>query len=73
MDYQRLKTRFDENEKRDAEERQSNAQKFAELYDSRNKTNEAIIELTTSIKMMNINIDQQFRNLEKKIDELKGK
>lgn len=73
MDYQRLKTRFEENEKRDEEERHSNQRKFEELYNSRNKTNEALTELTTTIKMMNCNIDQQLKNLEKKIDSLGSK
>lgn len=73
MDYQRLKTRFEENEKRDEEERRSNQRKFEELYNSRNKTNEALTELTTTIKMMNCNIDQQLKNLEKKIDTLSEK
>lgn len=73
MDYQRLKTRFEENEKRDEEERHANQRKFEELYNSRNKTNEALTELTTTIKMMNCNIDQQLKNLEKKIDSLGSK
>lgn len=73
MDYQRLKTRFEENERRDVEERSSNQRKFEELYNSRNKTNEALTELTTTLKMMNTNIDQQLKNLEKKIDTLSEK
>ena len=34
-DYSRLKTRFEENEKRDAEERKKNSEKFTELFNSR--------------------------------------
>lgn len=70
MQYQDLLNRVAQNEKRDEEERQSNALKFNELYNSRNKTNEALVELTTTVKMMVSNIDQQFSSLNKKIDEL---
>lgn len=71
MDYQRLKTRLEQNEKRDEEERKENALKFNELYNSRNKTNEALTELTTTVKMMVTNLNQQFASLDKKIDELR--
>ena len=46
--------------------------KFDELFDSRNKTNEALVELTTTVKMLVSSINQQFSNLEKKIDEIKS-
>lgn len=73
MQYQDLLNRVKHNEERDEEERRNNAEKFNELYNSRNKTNEALIELTTTVKMMISNMDQQFVSLNKKIDELKGK
>lgn len=72
MDYQRIKSRIDQNEKRDEEERRENALKFNELYNSRNKTNETLTELTTTVKMLVSNINQQFTSLDKKIDELRG-
>lgn len=72
MDYQRIKSRLDQNEKRDEEERRENALKFNELYNSRNKTNETLTELTTTVKMLVSNINQQFTSLDKKIDELRG-
>jgi seryl-tRNA synthetase len=79
MDYQKLKSDLQQtqslisqNSKRDEEERKENALKFNELYNSRNKTNEALVELTTTVKMMVTNIDQQFCSLNKKIDELKA-
>lgn len=71
MRYQELLSRVEQNEKRDEEERKENALKFNELYNSRNKTNETLIELTTTVKMMVQNMDQQFVSLNKKIDELK--
>lgn len=71
MRYQELLSRVEQNEKRDEEERKDNALKFNELYNSRNKTNETLIELTTTVKMMVQNMDQQFVSLNKKIDELK--
>lgn len=71
MRYQELLSRVEQNEKRDEEERKDNALKFNELYNSRNKTNETLVELTTTVKMMVQNMDQQFVSLNKKIDELK--
>lgn len=72
MDYQKLKSRLEQNEKRDEEERKENALKFNELYNSRNKTNETLTELTTTVKMLVSNINQQFTSLDKKIDELRN-
>lgn len=72
MDYQKLKTKVEQNEERDKEERESNNRKFTELYNSRNQTNEALIELTTTVKLMTTTLNQQFDRLDKKIDELKG-
>lgn len=82
MDYSRLKTKLEQNEADDKRERETikkqieeiekrNSKKFDDLFDSRNKTNETLIELTTTIKMMTANMTTQFTNLEKKIDELK--
>ena len=59
------------NSKRDEEERLKSCKKFDDLYASKNKTNEVITELTTTIKLMMNNFDSQFRNLDKKIDELR--
>lgn len=72
LDYNQIKTRFENNEKRDEEERKENNAKFAELYNSRNKTNETLTELSTTIKMLVSNINQQFEMLDKKIDSLRG-
>jgi hypothetical protein len=82
MDYSRLKTRLENNEIKDKEEKEEilkmfekeskiNSAKFTELFNSRNKSNEILTELATTIKLMMKNIDIQFENLDKKIDELK--
>lgn len=70
MKYQDLLNRVEQNERRDEEERKRNSEKFTELYNSRNKTNEALVELTTTVKLMVTNMDQQFSSLNKKIDDL---
>jgi len=70
-DYSRLKAQVEHNSERDKEEREANLRKFTELYNSRNATNEALTELATTIKMLSANINQQFDQLDKKIDELK--
>ena len=59
------------NSKRDEEERLKSRKKFDDLYASKDKTNAAITELTTTIRLMMNNFDSQFRNLDKKIDELR--
>ena len=69
--YQDLVTRVNQNEERDKEERAKTDAKFSELYTSRNKTNETLVELSTTIKMMISNMDTQFAQLNKKIDEIK--
>ena len=78
MSFSKMKTEIEENKKRDEEERCNNQRKFQELYESRNKTNDTLTELTTTIKMLIGNmdkqfatIDKQFSSLDKKIDELK--
>lgn len=48
-----------------------NSQKFDELFNSRNKTNEVLAELNTTIRMLVSNINTQFENLDNKIEELK--
>lgn len=70
-DLTALKVIIENNSKRDEEERQKTSKKFDELYASKNKTNEVLAELNTTIKMMINNFDNQFKNLDKKIDELK--
>ena len=69
--YQDLLNRVEANEKRDAEERENNNKKFTELYNSRNKTNETLVELNTTLKLMLTNFDNQFSTLNKKIDEMR--
>lgn len=69
--YQDLVTRVTQNEERDKEERSKTELKFNELYTSRNKTNETLVELSTTMKMMFSNMDNQFAQLNKKIDEIK--
>lgn len=71
INYSQTVTKVEQNEKRDEEERLSNSTKFRELFDSRNATNEALTELTTTVKMLCSSINQQFNQLDKKIDELK--
>lgn len=71
MKFQDLLSRVEANEKRDIEEREKNEKKFAELFQSRNKTNETLVELTTTVKMMASTFNQQFANLNKKLDELR--
>ena len=48
-----------------------NSQKFDELFNSRNKTNEVLAELNTTIRMLVQNLNSQFENLDSKIEELK--
>lgn len=72
MDYAKLKTDFENNRKRDEETRAENDKKFSELYNSRNRTNDTLVELSTTLKMVATNIEQQFNSLDKKIDELKA-
>lgn len=71
-DYAKLKTDFENNKMRDEEERQKNERKFQELYNSRNNTNDTLVELSTTLKMFATNIEQQFGLLDKKIEELKN-
>lgn len=71
-DYRAIKTEVENNKERDEETRKENNKKFNELYDSRNKANDVLTELTTTLKMISQNIDQRFISLEKKIDELRG-
>lgn len=66
-----LKIVVENNSKRDEEERLKTSKKFDELYASKSKTNEVLAELNTTIKMMISNFDNQFKNLDKKIDELR--
>ena len=70
-DITALKVIVENNSRRDEEERLKASKKFDELYASKNKTNEVLTELNTTIKMMITNFDNQFKNLDKKIDELK--
>lgn len=77
QDMTTIQAEFKNNQKRDDEERAENNKKFEELYRSRNKTNDILVELSTTVKMLGSNIEQQFNSLEKKIDEyrsqIKGK
>lgn len=50
---------------------EKNEKKFDELFASRNKTNETLTELNTTMRMLIQNIDKQFENLDNKIEELK--
>lgn len=50
--------------------KENNAVKFKELYESRNKTEVCLAELTSTVKMLVQNMDKQFSSLEKKIDEI---
>lgn len=55
----------------DTKKLEKNEKKFDELFASRNKTNEALTELNTTMRMLIQNIDKQFENLDNKIEELK--
>lgn len=84
-DYTRLKTKYEKTEEeiariRENEEKQDirYTAKFTELYDSRNKTNETLTELTTTLKIFMENVStqyssmrDQFLKLEQKIDSIK--
>lgn len=78
VDYSALKIEVKNNEKRDEEERKKNAEMFNELYNSRNKTNEVLVELASTVKNLVDNMDKKFNDqarqlekLEQKIDDLK--
>jgi uncharacterized protein YeaC (DUF1315 family) len=71
MDYQRLKSVVEQNERRDEEERKENALKFNELYNSRNTTNEALVRLTTTVEMLVTTMSDKFETVYQKIDEIK--
>lgn len=71
-DVTKLGTDFNNNKTRDDEERKDNNKKFEELYNSRNKTNDVLVELSTTVKMFGTSMEQQFNSLEKKIDELRA-
>lgn len=70
-DFLQLKMRVDENEKRDAEERKSSSQKFNELYNSRNQTNESLIKLTSTVENLVTLMSNNFDSINKKIEEIK--
>lgn len=79
-DYSKLKTKLEVTEGRIAEANSliekfdiQNSHKFTELFNSRNKTNETLIELSTTLKLLSNNINKQFENLDKKIDALTTK
>lgn len=68
-----LQTQFDTHSKQYEFDTKNNATMFNELYNSRNKTNETLTELSTTLKLLVSNIDNQFNSLDKKIDSLKEK
>ena len=71
IEFEQLKTKFAQNEKRDEEERKENALKFNELYNSRNTTNETLARLTTTVEMLVSTMSEKFDTVYKKIDEIK--
>ena len=59
------------NEQRDVEERKANAEKFAELYNYRNKHESQITKLDTTINNININlekVDGKLDRIESRLD-----
>lgn len=70
-DFMQLKMRVDENERRDAEERKSNSNKFNELYNSRNQTNESLIKLTSTVENLVTLMSNNFDAINKKFEEIK--
>lgn len=65
IDYSRLRTEVKQLSARQEEDRRMDSAKFAELFNSRNKTNEVLTELTTTVKMMVANFDGKFSNIER--------
>lgn len=70
-DFMQLKMRVDENERRDTEERKSNSNKFNELYNSRNQTNESLIKLTSTVENLVTLMSNNFDAINKKFEEIK--
>lgn len=64
-DYTKLKTNHENLEKKVTEQ----ADNIKELYDSRNKTNETLVQLATILNTLS----DQNKTIEKKIDELREK
>lgn len=48
----------------------STSEKFKELFESRNKTQSNLAELTTTVKMLVANMDKSFATIDKKLDEI---
>lgn len=61
------------NTKRLEENETKNAKKFDELFSSRNKSNEILTELNTTIRMLVSNLDSKFDNLDDKFNNLNNK
>lgn len=61
------------NTKRLEEDETKNAKKFDELFSSRNKSNEILTELNTTIRMLVSNLDSKFDNLDDKFNNLNNK
>lgn len=71
-DFIQMKLKIDENAKRDIEEREKNARKFDELFNSRNLTNETLIKLTTTVESLVATMSDKFETINFKIDEIKS-
>lgn len=66
----KMESRMEANEARDKEEREDNKRKFEELYNRSNKTNENIVELTTTLKLMVTQNEKNFAEIKTKLDDV---
>lgn len=75
--FSKMEERMRINEERDKETREKNEKMFDELFNSRNKTNENLTELTVTVKMLVSNMDKQFLGINDQLnkihEELKNK
>lgn len=49
------------------------SEKFKDLYHSRSETQNAVTELTTTVKILVQSIDKQFSQIDKKLDEIQSR
>lgn len=67
----KIEVLLETNIKRDEEDRRMNSAKFTELFDSRNQMKEVLTDINATMKMLVSNMDDRFKSIEKKIDEIK--
>lgn len=69
-DYSKLKTRFENNEKRDNEEREADSKKFEALYNFQNGIDKTLIGITSTLNGISKNVEDDKKSNEKKFNEL---